>query len=112
MAASQTERLAQGEYGSKKVQAIVSVAEVNPTSQQGSMAEVCQILTHALQQASAPLFDYPVGAKHQPGRDLMTDLFRNLEIYHQLEFGWLFYREISGLRAAENFGELPGQLPI
>jgi hypothetical protein len=58
------------------------------------------------------LFDHRVGAQHEPGRNLMADRFCGLEIYDQLKCGRLFYREISGLRAAQYFGELPSHLPI
>src|SRR5262245_1837466 len=39
-----------GRLGSKRAKATLSVAGVNPTSGQGSMAAMCQILTHAAQQ--------------------------------------------------------------
>ena len=46
------------------------------------------------------LLDHLVGTGEEGWWSANTKLLRSLEIYHQLKRGRLFYREISGLRAA------------
>ena len=59
-------------------------------------------------RAHRSLFDHPVRANEQGVRDLDAERFGRLEIDHHLEFGRLFDRDVRGLRAAEELGELTG----
>src|SRR5215475_8431603 len=54
-------------------------------------------------------FDHRVGARDEAWWDRDTEGLCRLEIYDQGKRGWLFYREISRLRAAQYLGELAGQ---
>src|SRR5438093_10950620 len=53
------------------------------------------------------LFDHLVSAQYEPGRDLMADRLRGLEIDDQLEPRRLLDRQIRRLDAAQQLGELP-----
>src|SRR5262245_29401452 len=59
--------------------------------------------------ATRILFDHLVCAEHEPGRNLMTDRLRSLEIDDQLELSWLFDGQIGGFRPAQSLDELPSQ---
>src|SRR5262249_57229717 len=57
--------------------------------------------------ATRILFDHLVCAEHEPGRNLMTDRLRSLEIDDQLELSWLFDGQIGGFRPAPSPDGLP-----
>src|SRR5665647_742554 len=66
-------------------------------------------LTFATKSAiigSAPLFDHLVSQREHGRGDSDTERLRGFQIDDQSELVRLLYREIAGLRAAKNFGDL------
>jgi hypothetical protein len=55
--------------------------------------------SHAAQQTAARLFDHLIGLCEQRGRHGKAERLGGLEIYHQLELGRLFNRQITRFRA-------------
>jgi len=55
---------------------------------------------------SAPLFDHLVSQREHGRGDSDTERLRGFQIDDQSELVRLLYREIAGLRAAKNFGDL------
>src|SRR5438445_6898348 len=53
-----------------------------------------------------------IRSKQHRLRDRETDLFRRLEIYHQLELRWQFHRQISRLVSLEDFVDIGGHAPV
>src|SRR5258708_7204479 len=62
----------------------------------------CQNQTDALQQAT-PLFDHLVGTQQEHWRDCHAECARGLQVYGQLEFGWLLDRQVGWPSTAQNF---------
>jgi len=58
------------------------------------------------------LFDHLVGACYQRGRDGEAERLRRLEIDHQLEFGGLYHRQISGLGPLQDLASVDACLSI
>src|SRR5215471_3807929 len=64
-----------------------------------------------LSQQHSCSFDHLVGAHQYRRWNCDADRSGSLEIYNELEFGWLFDGQISRLGAAENFIHVGGRPP-
>ncbi len=59
----------------------------------------------------AALFDHLVGAQEERWRDSQSERARCLQIYDQLELGWLLDRQIDRFCAAQNLVDETDDMP-
>ena len=52
--------------------------------------------------------DHLIRAKQQPLRNGEAERVRSLQIDHELEFGWLLDRQVTGIRALEDSIDIGG----
>ena len=96
--------LASPAFGSfSEVGVYISEVRFYPNSRREATAAACPFRAIT---GSAPLFDHLVSQRENGRGDSDTERLRGFQIDDQSELVRLLYREIAGLRAAKNFGDL------